>query len=147
MAEPDYKTEPARSTNRDALNAEIEGHLASGTSNEWVERLNEAGMPCGPIYSIDQVFADPQVRHLGIAQSVGGKKNGKNAQALASSASRCRCRGPGRGWWRRRPSSANIPTRCSRSSAFPRARSRRCTRPGRCEVLIQETKHQEPVNV
>ena len=29
--------------------------------------FNEAGVPCGPIYSIDQMFADPQVKHLGIA--------------------------------------------------------------------------------
>ncbi len=70
---PDYRTAQARSKNRDALNAEIENHLQSRTSAEWVALFNEAGVPCGPIYSIDQVFADPQVRHLGIAQSVGGK--------------------------------------------------------------------------
>ena len=70
---PDYRTAQARSKNRDALNAEIEDHLQSRTSAEWVALFNEAGVPCGPIYSIDQVFADPQVRHLGIAQSVGGK--------------------------------------------------------------------------
>jgi crotonobetainyl-CoA:carnitine CoA-transferase CaiB-like acyl-CoA transferase len=70
---PDYRTAQARSKNRDALNAEIEGRLQSRTSAEWVALLNEAGVPCGPIYSIDQVFADPQVRHLGIVQSVGGK--------------------------------------------------------------------------
>ncbi len=70
---PDYRTAQARSKNRDALNAEIENHLQSRTSAEWVALLNEAGVPCGPIYSIDQVFADLQVRHLGIAQSVGGK--------------------------------------------------------------------------
>ena len=70
---PDYRTAQARSKNRDALNAEIENHLQSRTSAEWVALLNEASVPCGPIYSIDQVFADPQVRHLGIAQSVGGK--------------------------------------------------------------------------
>jgi crotonobetainyl-CoA:carnitine CoA-transferase CaiB-like acyl-CoA transferase len=35
-----------------------------------VESLNAAGVPCGPIYSIDEVFADPQVRHLGMAKSV-----------------------------------------------------------------------------
>ena len=40
------------------------------TTGTLVDRLNEAGIPCGPIYSIDQTFADPQVRHLGIAQSV-----------------------------------------------------------------------------
>jgi hypothetical protein len=40
------------------------------TSAALVERLNGAGIPCGPIYSIDQAFADPQVQHLGIAQKV-----------------------------------------------------------------------------
>ncbi len=72
LAKPDYQTAAARSENRDALNAEIETYLTSRTSAEWIERLNKAGVPCGPIYSIDQVFADPQVRHLGIAQSVAG---------------------------------------------------------------------------
>jgi len=69
---PDYRTAAARSENRDALNAEIERRLASGGAAEWVARFNAAGVACGPIYSIDEVFADPQVRHLGIAQKVGG---------------------------------------------------------------------------
>jgi crotonobetainyl-CoA:carnitine CoA-transferase CaiB-like acyl-CoA transferase len=69
----DYRTAEARSKNRDALNAEIESYLQRRGSAEWVEQFNNAGVPCGPIYSIDQVFADPQVRHLGIAQSVAGK--------------------------------------------------------------------------
>ncbi len=72
--DPDYKTAEARLNNRDALNAEIETHLKDRTSAEWVERFNKAGVPCGPIYSIDQVFADPQVRHLGIARNVAGTK-------------------------------------------------------------------------
>jgi formyl-CoA transferase len=38
---------------------------------EWIEILNQAGVPCGPIYSIDQAFDDPQVKHLGIVQKVG----------------------------------------------------------------------------
>jgi len=69
---PDYRTAAARSENRDALNAEIERRLARGGAAEWVARFNAAGVACGPIYSIDEVFADPQVRHLGIAQKVGG---------------------------------------------------------------------------
>ena len=40
------------------------------TSNEWVEMLEKVGVPCGPINSIDKVFDDPQVKHLGIAQSI-----------------------------------------------------------------------------
>jgi formyl-CoA transferase len=65
---PDYKTSKLRSQNRDGLNAEIQKITAIRTSAEWVEIFNKSGVPCGPIYNIDQVFADPQVRHLGIAQ-------------------------------------------------------------------------------
>jgi formyl-CoA transferase len=43
--------------------------------------LNEAGVPCGPIYSIDQVFSDRQVEHLGIAQSVV-KPNGETLNVV-----------------------------------------------------------------
>jgi crotonobetainyl-CoA:carnitine CoA-transferase CaiB-like acyl-CoA transferase len=67
---PDYKTAAARLKNRDALNAEIDKIMSHRTSADWVDALNEAGVPCGPIYAIDQVFSDPQVEHLGIAQSV-----------------------------------------------------------------------------
>jgi crotonobetainyl-CoA:carnitine CoA-transferase CaiB-like acyl-CoA transferase len=74
LQNPDYRTGAGRSKDRDALNAAIEECLKGGSSAEWVARLNEAGVPCGPIYSIDQVFADPQVKHLGMAQSVGDKR-------------------------------------------------------------------------
>jgi crotonobetainyl-CoA:carnitine CoA-transferase CaiB-like acyl-CoA transferase len=70
LQNPDYATAAARSKNRNALNAEIERFLAGRSSAEWVETLNAAGVPCGPIYSVDQMFADPQVRHLGIDQTV-----------------------------------------------------------------------------
>ena len=68
IASPDYKTGKLRLQNRDALNAEIDKATATKSSAEWVEIFNKVGVPCGPIYSIDQVFADPQVKHLGIAQ-------------------------------------------------------------------------------
>jgi crotonobetainyl-CoA:carnitine CoA-transferase CaiB-like acyl-CoA transferase len=71
---PEYATAAARSKHRDALNAEIESHLQSHGSAEWIDRLNGAGVPCGPIYSIDKVFADPQVRHLKVAEKVRGGK-------------------------------------------------------------------------
>jgi crotonobetainyl-CoA:carnitine CoA-transferase CaiB-like acyl-CoA transferase len=67
---PDYSTGPARSKNRDALNAEIDRRLSGFASDDLIARLNTAGVPCGPIYSIDKTFADPQVQHLGIAQEV-----------------------------------------------------------------------------
>ncbi|MGD9830708.1 MAG: CaiB/BaiF CoA transferase family protein, partial [Hyphomicrobiaceae bacterium] len=70
LENPDFAAPQARSANRDKLNPEIEKRLAARTSAEWVAALNEAGVPCGPINSIDQTFADPQVAHLGIAKTV-----------------------------------------------------------------------------
>src|SRR5260221_5807594 len=67
---PGYKTGKLRSENRKALNAAIEAITETRESAEWIERFNAAGVPAGPIYSMDQVFADPQVRHLGVAQPV-----------------------------------------------------------------------------
>src|SRR5262249_11523562 len=77
MRKPKYKPAQALSKTRDALSVEIDPSLAGETSAEWVDRLNKAGVPCGPIYSIDQVFADPQVQHLGIVQSVSMKDKSK----------------------------------------------------------------------
>jgi crotonobetainyl-CoA:carnitine CoA-transferase CaiB-like acyl-CoA transferase len=68
IANPDFKSSKVRSQNRDALNAEIGKAIAAKTTAEWVDIFNKAGVPCGPINSIDQVFADPQVEHLHIAQ-------------------------------------------------------------------------------
>jgi formyl-CoA transferase len=66
---PDYKNGALRSKNRDALNAAIEAKTIGKPSAEWIDIFNKAGVPCGPIYSVDQMFADEQVKHIGIAQS------------------------------------------------------------------------------
>jgi crotonobetainyl-CoA:carnitine CoA-transferase CaiB-like acyl-CoA transferase len=70
ITNPDYATGPARSKNRDPLNAEINKLTEKKSTETWVHELNAAGVPCGPIYSIDQMFEDAQVQHLGIAQDV-----------------------------------------------------------------------------
>ncbi len=63
-----FATGADRLRNRDRLNEEI-GMITRGrTSAEWIEALNKAGVPSGPIYKMDEVFADPQVRHLGITR-------------------------------------------------------------------------------
>ena len=62
--------EPLRAKNREALNREIGAVTVSKSSAEWIALLNAAGVPCGPIYSLDQVFADPQVQHLRVAATV-----------------------------------------------------------------------------
>ena len=74
---PDYRDADGRATHRKALNAEIDRALRHKTSAEWVEILNRAGVPCGPIYSMDQVFADPQVQHVQAAAEVDHPKLGK----------------------------------------------------------------------
>jgi crotonobetainyl-CoA:carnitine CoA-transferase CaiB-like acyl-CoA transferase len=66
----DFATQEGRAEHRAALNAELNRALATKTGAEWIEILNRAGVPCGPIYTMDQVFADPQVQHLGIAAPV-----------------------------------------------------------------------------
>ena len=67
---PDYDDEEKRSTNRDALGARIDEVTRTQSTEYWVKALNDAGVPCGPIYSIDETFADPQVRHLQMTQPV-----------------------------------------------------------------------------
>jgi len=70
LDDDDFKTDAGRSKHRARLNKELSAITATRKSTEWVNLLNDAGVPCGPIYSIDQVFADEQVKHLGIAQKV-----------------------------------------------------------------------------
>ena len=74
---PDYADADGRARNRKTLNAAIEAQLVRKTTAEWTEILNRAGIPSGPIYRMDQVFADPQVKHLGVAVEVESPKLGK----------------------------------------------------------------------
>jgi formyl-CoA transferase len=67
LADPDFASGAKRSENRVRLSAEIATRTSRYASQELVERLNAAGVPSGPIYRIDQMFADPQVEHLGMA--------------------------------------------------------------------------------
>jgi formyl-CoA transferase len=60
----EFCTGPKRSENRDAVNVEIEKCTCLETSAKLIEKFNEAGIPCGPIYSIDEMFNDPQVKHI-----------------------------------------------------------------------------------
>jgi len=67
---PDFDNGEKRSENRVAVNASIEAQTQKRTSAEWIKALEEAGVPCGPIYNIDEVFADPQVQHVGMTHPV-----------------------------------------------------------------------------
>ncbi len=74
---PDWNTRQKRTQNRKAVNAAISEVTKHKPSAHWVELFEEAGVPCGPINSIDQTFADPQVQHLGIAASVHHPRKGE----------------------------------------------------------------------
>jgi crotonobetainyl-CoA:carnitine CoA-transferase CaiB-like acyl-CoA transferase len=63
-----FATNEQRMQNRAALEAEIEAVLATNSTEHWVEVLEAAGVPCGPVYDYAQMFADPQVRHRGLVQ-------------------------------------------------------------------------------
>ena len=71
--DPLFASGKSRSENRDALNEAIEAITRTRTSAEWIERLNAAGVPSGPIYLMNEVFEDPQVRHLKITRTVPHK--------------------------------------------------------------------------
>ena len=74
---PDYATASERAKNRAALNAKIDSATSEKASAEWIEIMNEMGVPCGPIYTLAETFADPQVQHVGIAQSVPSEALGE----------------------------------------------------------------------
>jgi formyl-CoA transferase len=76
LKRPEFESNALRSKNRDAVNAELEKHTVGKTGAEWIDIFNTIGVPCGPIYAIDEMFADPQVKHLGIAQD-GTRPEGK----------------------------------------------------------------------
>lgn len=64
LKNPAYATAESRSKNRDALNSEIAEVTRTRSSADWVARFNKVGVPAGPIYAINEVFEDPQVKHL-----------------------------------------------------------------------------------
>ena len=72
-----FRTNELRAKNRAALNAAMNEALAKRTSAEWIDALNKIGVPCGPIYKMDEVFADPQVQHLGAAVEVEHPRLGR----------------------------------------------------------------------
>jgi crotonobetainyl-CoA:carnitine CoA-transferase CaiB-like acyl-CoA transferase len=72
----EFTDAPSRSDNRDALNAIINEITCTDTSENWIARLNADGIPCGEINSIDKVFDNPQVKHLGMARDMVSQERG-----------------------------------------------------------------------
>ena len=65
-----FATAEDRRANRLAFNQACEDRLQTAPTSHWVERFNRAGIPAGPVLSMDEVFADPQVQHLKLAETV-----------------------------------------------------------------------------
>jgi formyl-CoA transferase len=92
LKDPEFASGEKRSKNRKRLNAALGEFTKRHKSAELVDKLNAAGVPAGPIYSIDQMFADPQVEHLAIATPMEHPTRGRVAivnQAVALSRTPC----------------------------------------------------------
>ena len=124
LSDPDFADGDKRSQEpRAAQRGDRRPTPGATRSDELVEKLNAAGVPSGPIYAIDQMFADPQVKHVGMAvpmphptrERCGRRQPGGGAVAHAARTSTAR-----------RRSSASIPMRCWRTSATTARPSTTC---------------------
>lgn len=89
VEDPRFRTLADRSRNRKAMNAELDRVLATKTSAEWIDVLNKAGVPSGPILNVKEVFEDPQVQQLGLAETVSHPERGEiRVQGLPAALSR-----------------------------------------------------------
>ncbi|MYH97044.1 MAG: CoA transferase [Acidimicrobiia bacterium] len=77
--DPRFADRDTRTAHRRELDEIIEQRMATATTAEWVERLNAAGCPCGPVLAVDETFADPQVEHLNIYSTVSDPDGGEIA--------------------------------------------------------------------
>ena len=68
--QPGFGSDPERVQNRERVNAAVGAAFRQRSTAEWTEILLKAGVPCGPIYTVDRMFEDPQVKHLGIARTL-----------------------------------------------------------------------------
>lgn len=77
--DPRFATPLERRRNREALNTIVADVLAAKTVAHWVAALDDAGVPCGPVLTLDQVFNDPQVQHLNVTATVTHPERGATA--------------------------------------------------------------------
>jgi len=77
LKDTNFKDNASRSENRELLNQEIEKVTLKKSTREWVDLFENREVPCGPIYQINEVFDDPQVQHLNIAQDAESLNFGK----------------------------------------------------------------------
>jgi crotonobetainyl-CoA:carnitine CoA-transferase CaiB-like acyl-CoA transferase len=100
--DPRFADIDTRSDHRAELNAIVAGRLRTRTTAAWIAALEDAGVPCGPVNDVADVFADPQVRHLAMDQPVQHPELGElrllaNAATLAGVPRRLRTAAPAAG--------------------------------------------------
>jgi crotonobetainyl-CoA:carnitine CoA-transferase CaiB-like acyl-CoA transferase len=66
LSDPDYQGEPLRVKNRARLNADLAEIFRHQPVAHWIDGLNAAGVPAGPVYTVPQMMQDPQVQHLNV---------------------------------------------------------------------------------
>ena len=69
-ADERFQQNSSRVKHRDSLVPQVTEIMLSKTTDDWLRELNQRGIPCGPINNLDQVFADPQVQHRGMQQTL-----------------------------------------------------------------------------
>ena len=76
LQHPDFQTNADRFEQRAAINAEINALTRTGTVAHWIDKLNAAGVPCGRVLSLEEVFADPQTRHQQMRVTIDHPQHG-----------------------------------------------------------------------
>ena len=79
LDDPNFATEKLRVKNRTRLNDMIQDVFREHGVEHWVTLLNDAGVPAGPVYTVPQMFQDPQVRHLGVARTLPAWQGGERS--------------------------------------------------------------------
>lgn len=82
IADSRFETEAIRIQHRTEVNTMLNDAFASQTVAYWTEALNAVGVPCGPVYTLDKVFADPHVQHIHAAQKIT-RPDGKEVSLVA----------------------------------------------------------------
>jgi crotonobetainyl-CoA:carnitine CoA-transferase CaiB-like acyl-CoA transferase len=77
LQDPEFETEKLRVKNRARLNRLIQEVFATRSVAHWVELLNRVGVPAGPVYTVPQMFQDPQIQHLGVAKTMPAWQGGE----------------------------------------------------------------------
>ena len=82
--DPRFATNTLRIRNRDALLPELRQAIAERGTDDWVAALEAAGVPCGPINTLDRVFADPQVQHRDLVVEMDNPAGGVGKMRLVA---------------------------------------------------------------